>query len=305
MFSKVSIKSFVYDLIDVFMFSTQKIQEIYQKYQVEKCYLYQSLTDTDRTSVFFIFICNLNCSVSEEKARNIIFEVMLKSKVFDCLDLSAEFHEQFNCRNAALKKRVSLFKIENIDKPNVITIALNPKKYYERVIDHSDNKKHKGINKSTPGMDFVSYSNRLSDLTKYFNEFLTADNKDEKSEQRRFQVINESMQMKSVSKIQFGQLNDKRFYFSNGIVSLTYDHPSLEKLSEEKHKYRDVHKVIQTKKEEFLLKESEILENISRLNILSQMFAQTPILYELNSDTKFLSPDWKITKELIKNGSWK
>ena len=35
------------------------------------------------------------------------------------------------------------------------------------------------------------------------------------------------------------------------------------------------------------------------------MFAQTPILYELNSDTKFLSPDWKITKELIKNGSWK
>ena len=40
--------------------------------------------------MFFVFICNLNCSVSEEKARNIIFEVMLKSKVFDWLDLSAE-----------------------------------------------------------------------------------------------------------------------------------------------------------------------------------------------------------------------
>ena len=34
MFSKVSIKSFVYDLIDVFMFPDQKTQEIYQKYQV-------------------------------------------------------------------------------------------------------------------------------------------------------------------------------------------------------------------------------------------------------------------------------
>ena len=35
MFSKVSIKSFVYDLIDIFMFPNQEIQEIYQKYQVE------------------------------------------------------------------------------------------------------------------------------------------------------------------------------------------------------------------------------------------------------------------------------
>ena len=37
MFSKVSIKGFLYDLIDVFMFLNQEIREIYQKYQVEKC----------------------------------------------------------------------------------------------------------------------------------------------------------------------------------------------------------------------------------------------------------------------------
>ena len=63
MFSKVSIKSFVYDLIDVFMFPNQEIQEIYQQYQVNKCYFYQNLTDTDSTSIFFVFICDLNsCS---------------------------------------------------------------------------------------------------------------------------------------------------------------------------------------------------------------------------------------------------
>ena len=204
-----------------------------------------------------------------------------------------------------LKKRVGFFEVENIDKPNVITIALNPKEYYERFIDHSDNKKHKGIKKSTPGMDFDAYSNRLSDLTEYFNEFLTTDNKVELIEQRRFQVTNESMQMKSVSKVQFGQLNDKRFYFSNGLVSLPYGHPSFIELRKEKHKYRDIHKVIQTKKDEFLLKESKILENIPRLNILSQIYAQTPLLYKLNSTTKFLSPEWNTTKELIKKGSWK
>ena len=104
-------------------------------------------------------------------------------------------------------------KIESIDKPNVITIALNPKEYYERFIDDSDNKNHKGFKKSTPGMDFDSYSNRLSDLTEYSNEFLYNLNKVEQIEQKRFQVINKSMQMKSISKVQFGQLNDKNFTF--------------------------------------------------------------------------------------------
>ena len=154
-------------------------------------------------------------------------------------------------------------------------------------------------------MDFDSYSNRLSDLTEYFNELLTTDNKVKKIEQRRFQVTNESIQTKSVSKIQFGQLNDKRFYFSNGLVSIPYGHLSLEKLRKEKHKYRNIHKVIQTKKDRFLLQESKILEGIPRLNILVQIFAQRPILCELKSDTKFLSPGWKTTEELIKNSSWK
>ena len=136
MFSKVSIKSFVYDLIDIFMFPNQEIREIYQKYQVEKAYLYQNLTDTDSPSVFFVFICNLNCSISEDKARDILFEVMLKSKVFDRLDLSAEFYEQFNSRNEKLKKNVGLFEIENINNAIVITVGLNPKEYYERFINH-------------------------------------------------------------------------------------------------------------------------------------------------------------------------
>ena len=154
-------------------------------------------------------------------------------------------------------------------------------------------------------MDFDSYSNGLSDLTEYSNKFLTTPNKVEQMEQKRFQVINESMQMKSVSKVQFGQLNDKRFYFSNGIISLPYGHPYLEKLRKEKHKYRDIHKVIQRKKDDFLKEESKVIENIPRLNILKQIFGQIPILYELNSNTKFILSGWKTTKELIKNGSSK
>ena len=62
-------------------------------------------------------------------------------------------------------------------------------------------------------MDFDSYSSCLSDLTEYYTEILTKPNPVNRIEQKRFQIVNESIQMKTVSKVQFGQLNDKRFYF--------------------------------------------------------------------------------------------
>ena len=69
-----------------------------------------TVTDTDSTSMFFVFLCDLNSCVSEDKARNIIFEVMLESKVFDRLDLSVQFYEQFDCRNEDLKKGLDYLK---------------------------------------------------------------------------------------------------------------------------------------------------------------------------------------------------
>ena len=127
MFSKVSIKSLVYDLIDVFMFPNQDIKKIYEKCKINRCFLHQNLTDTDSTSVFFVFICDLNSSINESKSRDISFEVMIKNRLFDRTDLSADYWEQFKVQNKKLKKQVGLFEIENIDKPNVITIASNPK----------------------------------------------------------------------------------------------------------------------------------------------------------------------------------
>ena len=70
--------------------SQKKIYEQY-KVHVHECYLYQSLTDADSTSVFFVFICELRCAFDERKSRQIIFEVMIKSKIFNRLDLSDDF----------------------------------------------------------------------------------------------------------------------------------------------------------------------------------------------------------------------
>ena len=122
------------------MFPSKEMRKIYDKYKVDRCYLYQNLRDTDSTSVFFVFICDLKSCVDGRKSRVISFEVMKKSKIFDRLDLSDDFWEQFGIQDRKLKKQVGLFEIENINKPNVITIALNSKEYYERFDDHSDNK---------------------------------------------------------------------------------------------------------------------------------------------------------------------
>ena len=63
MFSKTSIQSFVFDLIDVFTFPDKEIKKIYKSYEIQKCFLFQNLADTYSMFVFFAFICNLSLFV--------------------------------------------------------------------------------------------------------------------------------------------------------------------------------------------------------------------------------------------------
>ena len=151
-------------------------------------------------------------------------------------------------------------------------------------------------------MDFHSYYERLADLGEFPKEYFK---KPKKIKQKRFQIINESMQMKSVSKVQFGRLNDKPFYFSNGVMSLPYGHPPLENLRKEKQKHRSIHKKIQEKKYKFLKEESKAVEKNPRLQVLKQIFNQSPMFYNLDSTIISITKGWKSTKEQILNGSWK
>ena len=151
-------------------------------------------------------------------------------------------------------------------------------------------------------MDFHSYYERLADLGEFSKEYFK---KPKKIKQKRFQIINESMQMKSVSKVQFGRLNDKQFYFSYGIMSLPYGHPSLENLRKEKQKHRSIHKKIQEQKYELLKEKSKAVENNPRLHVLKQIFNQSPMFYILDSTIISITKGWKSTKEQILNGSWK
>ena len=301
MFAKVSIKSFVCDIIDVFMFPSEKTKSIYEKYKIEKCYVYQCLTDTHSTSINFIFICNLMCVVNELTAKKIIFEVMITSKILERLDLSDDFWAQFNVQNKKLKKQVGLFETESINISNIITISINPKEYLEEFEDQSINKKHKGIKKCTQGMDFSAYCSKLSDISDYFESHLKQNTT--KIKQKRFQIINDAMQMNTVNKIQFGQLNDKRFYFPNGIVSLPYGHFLFDELRKERGQNRNIQLQVKDKKWEFIKKENEILNKNERLLIFCQIVNGAPNLYTLESNIPNLLPLLS-TKEYIKKKYW-
>ena len=55
-FAKSLVKSFVYDLIDVFCSTTEEVRKIYNQHDVIKCHVYLNLTDTDRRSCFSILL---------------------------------------------------------------------------------------------------------------------------------------------------------------------------------------------------------------------------------------------------------
>ena len=49
----------------------------------------------------------------------------------------------------------------------MITLAINPKEYYEVFKSKEINKKDKGVKKTAPGMDFESFSSRIMDFREF------------------------------------------------------------------------------------------------------------------------------------------
>ena len=68
----------------------------------------------------------------------------------------------------------------------------------------------------------------------------------------RFTVVGGEMVKTSVIKNKFSQLNDKRFYFPEGVVSLPFYHPILSKIDEFKQeKGQKIEKYFWEEKEHF------------------------------------------------------
>ena len=65
MFAKLSLMSFIYELIETFYFPDEIVKKIYEK--IEKVYIYHVLTDTGGTCLKFIFISSTNSDIPDKK----------------------------------------------------------------------------------------------------------------------------------------------------------------------------------------------------------------------------------------------
>ena len=111
-----------------------------------------------------VFIYDVSCNLNEKISRDITFQVLAVSKVLSRLDVSDNFWAQYCIQRKELKKQVGLHEVENINNANILAIAVNPKEYFEKYKDYSVNKKHKGVKRNTPGINFEAYYARISTL---------------------------------------------------------------------------------------------------------------------------------------------
>ena len=143
MFAKLSLKSFIYDLSEIYCFPATEINDTYKKYLSEKVEIFHILPDKDSTALKFIFISDPNSDVPEEKFRDINFEVITASKIYKRFDTSHEFWDIFGSRKESRRKKLGYYEIKNIDNPCVVTLDVNPKEYLEILKSMTLNKKHK------------------------------------------------------------------------------------------------------------------------------------------------------------------
>ena len=162
MFAKLSLKSFIYELIETFVFPNEKTKKIYEKCQIEYAYVYHILTDTDSTSVKFLFVCAENNKLPDPIYRDVIFGVVSSNKIIKRFDTSHPFWEAFQVRDETLQKKCGYYEIEHIDDLCCITIAVNPREYIEKFLSEKVNKKHKGLKKGSSGMDIQNFGKRIN-----------------------------------------------------------------------------------------------------------------------------------------------
>ena len=105
MFAKLSLMSFIYDILETFYFPNDKTEIIYSSYGIEKFFSYHILIDMDSTSLCFIIICGEDNPILGTIFRDVVFEVIVQSNIMQQFNTSNEFWEKFLARDKSLEKK--------------------------------------------------------------------------------------------------------------------------------------------------------------------------------------------------------
>ena len=129
-------------------------------------------------------------------------------------------------------------------------------------------------------MHFINYAERIYSVkdVKTFGQL-----SQEKQEQNIFAVKNSNMYLEKIEKSKFVQINEKRYYFSDGIVSLPFPHPFLSQLVKHKEiKKERIKNYILKDKQKLLAMKKDALLKRDRLTFYPKTLLQNPMFYHLN-----------------------
>lgn len=92
------------------------------------------------------------------------------------------------------------------------------------------------------------------------------------------------MYLEKIEKSKFVQINEKRYYFSDGIVSLPFSHPFLSQLVKHKEiKKERIKNYILMDKQKLLAMKKDALLKRDRLTLYPKTLLQNLMFYHLNS----------------------
>ena len=137
-------------------------------------------------------------------------------------------------------------------------------------------------------MEYENYAERIKPL---FDFKTYKKPKLDMKELVRISVKKGEMTTHKITKTKFSQLNDKRFHFPNGILSLPFGHSSLNEIDEYKKNIgQGTEKYFWTEKEKLLELENSALKNCPRLDFLNNILLQVPKIVNIDctKNTNFL-----------------
>ena len=139
------------------------------------------------------------------------------------------------------------------------------------------------LREGASGMKFEDYAERINSI----REIETfAQLPKEKQKQNRFTIKINQMILEEIEKSKFAQINNKRYYFSDRILSLPFSLPFLKEIVNFKTKKQQKKKMeafLQQEKHKLIQMEKFAAQKNKRISIYRNILQQKPTFYHLNS----------------------
>ena len=148
-------------------------------------------------------------------------------------------------------------------------------------------------------MEFKKYAERIKPLNQ-FDKFQKS--KIDSKNEVRISVKKGEMLTHKIRKNKFSQLNDKRFYFPNSVISIPFGHFSLDEMDNfKKEKGWKIEKYFWTKKEKLLELEKAALKKCPRIDFLNNILNQVNTIVDINCERFDRNTEYLYKKERDSN----